>query len=150
MRDWDSKWDHRFLEMAKLVASWSKDPSTKVGAVIVDEDKRVRGVGYNGFPTGVQDIDGRLEDREKKYKFIVHAEQNAILNSDLSTMLYARTGTLYCTMFPCAGCAKVIIQCGAISELITPTGAKLARWDDDHKIADEMLFEANIITREIG
>ena len=64
------KWDLRFLEMARNAASWSKDPSTKVGAIIVDDDKRVISVGYNGFPKGVRD-DERLDDRQEKYKIIV-------------------------------------------------------------------------------
>ena len=72
------KWDLRFLEMARNAASWSKDPSTKVGAIIVDDDKRVISVGYNGFPKGVRD-DERLDDRQEKYKIIVHAERNALL-----------------------------------------------------------------------
>ena len=68
------KWDMRFLDMAKMVGSWSKDPSTQVGAAIVDNDRRVISVGYNGFPKGVADNE-RLEDREEKYKMIVHAER---------------------------------------------------------------------------
>ena len=77
------RWDMRFLEMAQLVASWSKDPSTKVGATIVDDDRRVISVGYNGFPKGVAD-NKRLEDRDEKYKMIVHAERNALLFSNTS------------------------------------------------------------------
>jgi dCMP deaminase len=66
------KWDCRFLEMAELVGSWSKDPSTKVGAVIVDKDRRIVSTGYNGFPQGIADRSELLNDREKKYKLIVH------------------------------------------------------------------------------
>ena len=70
-------WDKRFLDMARLVAAWSKDPSTQVGAVVVDPDYRVRGMGYNGFPAGIKD-DERLHDRPAKHKLVVHAETNAI------------------------------------------------------------------------
>jgi len=66
-----TKWDKRFLELAKLIGSWSKDPSTQVGAVIVDENNRLVSVGYNGFPIGIED-NQRLFDREEKYDIIVH------------------------------------------------------------------------------
>ena len=77
------RWDLRFLEMSQLVASWSKDPSTKVGAVIIDDDRRVISLGYNGFPKGVAD-DKRLDDREEKYKIVVHAERNALLFANIN------------------------------------------------------------------
>ena len=73
-----NKWDERFMKLAEHVASWSKDPSTKVGAVIVDEQHRIVSLGSNGFPKGIAD-DTRLDDRAKKYEIVVHAEINAIL-----------------------------------------------------------------------
>ena len=73
------EWDLRFLELAKLVSTWSKDPSTKVGAVIIDDNRRVVSVGYNGFPKGVRDSEHRLGNREVKYNYMVHAERNAML-----------------------------------------------------------------------
>ena len=72
------KWDKRFLDLSQLISSWSKDPSTKVGAVVVDDDRRVISLGYNGFPRGVSD-DERLDNRESKYKIVTHAEANALL-----------------------------------------------------------------------
>jgi hypothetical protein len=75
------KWDRRFLELAQLVGSWSKDPSTKVGAVIVDAAKRVRGIGFNGFARGIADANYLLENRNAKLDRIIHAEINAVLNS---------------------------------------------------------------------
>ena len=74
-----NKWDKRFLEMAKVVSTWSKDPSTKVGTVAV-RNRTVIAQGYNGFPRGIKD-DDRYNDREIKYKFIVHSEMNAIYNA---------------------------------------------------------------------
>ena len=73
------KWDKRFLALAEHIARWSKDPSTKIGAVIVDPNKRVVSLGYNCFPRGVEDSEERLENREVKYKIIVHCERNALL-----------------------------------------------------------------------
>src|SRR4051812_43949974 len=75
----NEKWDRRFLQMARLVASWSKDPSTKCGAVIVRPDKTVASVGFNGFPKGTNDDDELYADRETKYSRVVHAEQNALI-----------------------------------------------------------------------
>ena len=102
------KWDRRFLELADHIASWSRDPSTKVGACIIDSKRHVVSVGYNGFPRGVLDFDERYENRETKLMFVAHAERNALDNahSDVSGC------TLYTTLFPCNECAKSIIQRG--------------------------------------
>ena len=105
-------WDEYFMGLAHLSALRSKDPNTQVGAAIVDENHRVVSVGYNGFPTGVSDdefpwsIEGGV--LTSKYAFVVHAELNAILNSQRSV----RGCTIYVSLFPCNECAKAIIQSG--------------------------------------
>ncbi len=71
---YSSKWDGRFMDMAALLATWSKDPSTKVGAIITDTERRVIGSGYNGFPRGVIDDPLRYEEKAVKYRLVVHAE----------------------------------------------------------------------------
>ena len=103
-----SKWDNRFLALAEHISTWSKDPSSKVGAIIVDDNKIVVGMGYNGFPRGVWDKVTRYSDRETKYKFVVHAEVNACLQAGNS----AKNATLYVSTLPfiCNECAKVIVQ----------------------------------------
>lgn len=105
-------WDDYFMNMALLSAERSKDPNTKVGAVIANEDKRIVGIGYNGFPNGCSDEDFPWEregDFENtKYAYVVHAEENAILNS--TTTL--KGGVIYVSLFPCNECAKKIIQSG--------------------------------------
>lgn len=107
-------WDERFLELASLVATWSKDPTTRVGACIVDSKRHVVSVGYNGFPRGIFDMKERYEDRSTKYLFVCHAERNALDNAHCDV-----TGcVLYCTLFPCNECAKSIIQRG-IKEVVT-------------------------------
>lgn len=105
-------WDEYFMGLSHLSALRSKDPNTQVGAAIVDENHRVVSVGYNGFPTGVSD-DEFPWSREgdvltSKYAFVVHAELNAILNSQRSV----RGCTIYVSLFPCNECAKAIIQSG--------------------------------------
>lgn len=105
-------WDEYFMGLAHLSAYRSKDPSTQVGAVIVDEDKRVVSIGYNGFPRGCSDDvypwarEGALVD--SKYAYVVHAELNAILNSKHSV----KDCSIYVSLFPCNECAKAIIQSG--------------------------------------
>ena len=103
------RWDARFLEMAKVVASWSKDPSTKVGAVIVRPDKTVCSVGFNGFPRFVDDSPGQYADRNIKYPQVKHAEENAILFAREHLAGY----TLY--VYPlrtCCPCSGDVIQAG--------------------------------------
>ena len=105
-------WDEYFMSMAHLSALRSKDPSTQVGAVIVDGDNRVVSIGYNGFPKGVSDDEFPWERNggglNTKYPFVVHAELNAILNSKRSV----RDCKLYVSLFPCNECSKAIIQSG--------------------------------------
>lgn len=103
-----TNWDVRFLDLAHHVSLWSKDPSTKVGAVVVNSDKQVLSLGYNGFPRGVIDKSSRYEDRELKHKLVAHAERNALDNAFTDV----RGSTLYATLCPCNECAKSIIQRG--------------------------------------
>ena len=106
-------WDEYFMGIAVLSSLRSKDPNTQVGACIVSPDKKIIGVGYNGFPTGCSD-DELPWEREgdwinTKYPYVCHAELNAILNSPVSSL---RGATLYVALFPCNECAKANIQTG--------------------------------------
>lgn len=103
-----TNWDIRFLDLAHHVSLWSKDPSTKVGAVVVNNDKQVLSLGYNGFPRGVVDKSSRYNDRELKHKLVAHAERNALDNAFTDV----RGATMYATLCPCNECAKSIIQRG--------------------------------------
>jgi dCMP deaminase len=132
------KWDVRFLELARFISNWSLDPSTKVGAVISDKHNRVVSIGYNGFPKGIKDNE-RLNDRETKYKIIVHGEINAITfaNRNLENC------TLYTYPFePCPRCAGIIIQSG-IKRIVAPIN-KIDRWENDFKLSRQLFSEANI------
>lgn len=105
-------WDDYFMGLAHLSALRSKDPNTQVGACIVDEDHKVVSIGYNGMPRGCNDLEYPW-DREggfldTKYAFVVHAELNAILNSERSV----KDCAIYVSLFPCNECAKAIIQSG--------------------------------------
>lgn len=134
-----SEWDLRFLEVARLVSTWSKDPSTKVGAVIVDPYTRmIISTGYNGFPRGVNDTAERYNDRPTKYALVVHAEANAILNAPHRPI----ECTLFVTLAPCAECAKLIIQSGIARVVTFP--ALQERWTESHNTAVMMFKEAGI------
>jgi len=138
--DWS--WVGFFMGMAHYVATASKDPSTKTGSVIVDRERRVVSIGYNGFPRGVNDAPERYHDRPLKYKLIVHCEENAILNAPLGV----RGCTLFSTKFPCSECAKVIIQSGirAVVHATHGTNASDAAWAEDARISRMAMSEAGI------
>ena len=136
-------WDKKYLSMAHLVSTWSKDPSTKVGAVIVDDSHRPISFGYNGLPQGVDDNYNILYHRELKYKTIIHAEINAILfaKTDL------KGATLYTWPFqPCARCTSVIIQSG-IKRIVTVSSSS-ERWKEDFELSRKFIEEAGIIFKE--
>ena len=137
MKDF-SKWHYRFLNLAKYISEWSQDPSTKVGAVIVDNKKRIVSIGYNGFPVGIQD-DARLNIRDIKLQLIVHAERNALLfaNKPLDDCI------LYTYPFmPCSVCAGMIIQSG-IKHVISYINNN-ERWAENFKISEQMFKEAGL------
>ena len=136
-----TKWVSRFLGMAEHVSSWSKDPSTKVGAVIA-KDKRIVSLGFNGFPENTNDSMDIYEDRERKYLRVLHAEANAILFSKVDL----RDCQLYATHFPCCQCAALIIQSG-INEVYAPIQSPefMDRWYEQIKESLAMFTEANVL-----
>ena len=142
-----NKWDKRFLELAKHISDWSKDPSTKVGCVVVGEDREIRSTGFNGFPRGIEDKIERLEDREQKYPMICHAEENAIMHA--ARIGISLKGTMaYVTWPPCSRCTRSLIQAG-VSEVVYPEDVEIPdRWEKDFNIASGMMNEAGIIVRK--
>lgn len=142
------KWDRRFLRLAKEVSTWSKDPSTQVGAVITNAMRQVVGMGFNGFPRGVIDDPERYADRPLKYRMIVHAEQNAIIQAGKQ----AEGGILY--VYPsfgspniCHDCAKLAIQAGIVCVVgFEPPkeNPRAANWKDSLDLAGSMFAEAGV------
>jgi dCMP deaminase len=132
-------WDLYFLDLAATTSKASKDPSTKVGAVIVRPDRTVVSLGYNGFPRGIADTDERLNDRETKYSLVVHGELNAIMTAREPLHGY----TLYTWPFlTCSNCAKQVIQTG-IKRVVAPI-LDLERWNDSLSLAQRMYDEAGV------
>lgn len=132
------KWHKRFYQLAEHVSTWSKDPNTKVGACIVNNQRQVIGVGFNGFPRKIFDLAQRYEDKETKYLFVSHAERNALDNTFGDT----RGAILYTTLFPCNECAKGIIQRG-IFMVVTPQPDQ-TREHNHYDITLKMFKEAEI------
>ena len=135
-------WDKRYLELAKMISTWSKDPSTKIGAVVVGDSGQVLAQGYNGFPRGMSDLDELYGDRELKYKRICHAEMNAIYNaSRTGVSLYG--STIYVYGLPiCHECAKAVIQVG-ISRVVMQS-MDTDRWGESCNLAQRFFREAGV------
>lgn len=133
------KWDTRFLDLAERVGTWSKDPSTKVGAIIVRPDRTIASLGFNGFPRHIKDEYG---DREHKLLRTVHAELNAILSAREPVKGYH----LYVSpLFPCANCAAAIIQSG-IKYVTARMGPPRLEWQKSFDAAADMFKEAAVRT----
>lgn len=134
-------WTQAWMDMAFLVAENSRDPSSKVGAVVVNRNQEQVSSGYNDFPRGVQNLASRYANRELKYAFIQHAERNALdfAKSDIAG------STLYVTTHPCAECTKSIIQKG-ISCVVCPEPERgfAERWEESIKFSKLMLSEAGV------
>lgn len=139
------KWDDRYMGLARHVASWSKDPSAKVGAVICDKMGRIISVGYNGLPRNIADLPERLNDRSVKYEMVVHGEVNALIaaHADLTGCI------LYTWPFhPCSRCAAMFIQAGILRVVAPPLPVDYVHWKKNIELAKEMFAEAGVISEE--
>lgn len=129
------------MELARVIAGWSKDPGTQCGAVIV-KDRRILGTGYNGLPAGIEDRYDRLMDRDLKLHLTLHAEDNAILNA----VTPVRGASIYIwPMPPCAHCAARIIQVGIVRVVApSPPREQAERWHQSLMLSSEVLREAGV------
>jgi|TARA_R110002167_G_C12694674_1_gene652774 dCMP deaminase len=137
-----NKWNKRYLDLARNIAQWSKDPSTQCGAVVIGQSGQVLSQGYNGFPRGMDDDEELYNDRNSKYDRIVHAEMNAIYNCAHSGVSL-NGATLYVHGLPCCHeCSKAIIQVG-IKEVVMSESNNI-RWNDSCSKGMDFLEEAGI------
>jgi dCMP deaminase len=133
-----SRWDSRFLELARFVGQWSKDRSHKVGCVIVGPSREIRAIGYNGFPRGADDSPEERHQRPTKYLWTEHAERNAIFQA-------ARVGiaiqgcTMYLPWFPCMDCARAIVQSGIGRLVAIRPDSEDPEWGQQFRAALELL-----------
>jgi|TARA_B110000261_G_C13035853_1_gene338224 dCMP deaminase len=140
-----SMWSDKYIKLAKEISTWSKDPSTKIGAVVVGADGQILSQGFNGFPRGIKDSEERLNNRERKYELVVHGEMNAIYNASLNGVSL-KDSTIYVYGLPtCNECAKGIIQVG-IKKVVAMRPAKYnSDWDKSNKNAAALFKEANVM-----
>ena len=138
-----NKWDNRYLKLAYQIAQWSKDPSSKIGAVAVGSKGQVLSQGFNGFPRGLKDDFTRLNDRELKYKYVVHAEMNTIYNATYNGVSLDGA-TLYVYGLPiCSECAKGVIQVG-IKRVVMPKQQMPEKWLDSWLTSMNFFDEAGV------
>lgn len=144
-------WDTKFVELANHIGSWSKDTSTKVGAVVVNGRNKVLSIGYNGLPIGIDDNIKERNERPEKYLWYEHAERNAIYSAAEEGISLKKT-KMYTNYFPCPDCSRAIIQAG-IEEVIyqneDPESAKGSeQWAHAKEVSKQMLMEARIRVRK--
>ena len=138
----EQAWNERFMRLALEVSTWSKDPSTQVGCVLV-KNKKVLSTGYNGFPKNISDDLNRLCNREEKYEITVHAEVNAVTTAALHGVS-TDGATAYVTFNPCSRCASVLINAG-INEVFSYGGSQIPeRWLQNFILASKILAEAGV------
>ena len=141
------KWHRRFMELAVVIAGWSKDTSTKTGAIVVGPDREIRATGYNGLVRGVDDDKPERMERPTKYDFFEHAERNAIYNACL-TGTSLKGCILYATHPPCTDCARAIIQSGikmvVTNELEVRNDITSQTWRDKLEYSRQMFEEAGV------
>lgn len=133
----------KFIGVAREIASMSKDPSTKVGAIAFDDKMNIIATAYNGFPRGVSDEPHRYENREIKYRLISHAEQNLVAQAAYGGRSLAGSTVLLTSLYPCSSCAKSLIQAG-VKRIISPPPDTSERWIEEAKFAELMFNEAGV------
>lgn len=139
-----ANWNKRFLKLAKEVASWSKDPSKQVGVIYVGENRNILATGYNGFPRGIEDSDERLNVREDKYKYVVHAEQNGIYNACLNGQSLKNSIAYVYGLPVCSECTKALIQVGVkeVHQMLTEELGDI--WIESSKLSQQLFDEVGI------
>ena len=139
-----TNWSKRYLNLAKEVSTWSKDPSRKIGAIAVGSKGQILSQGYNGFPRGIDDTLERYNDRETKYKYVVHAEMNVIYNATFNGVSLDGA-SLYVYGLPvCSECAKGIIQVGIKNVIIFTDDVVPEIWTEMYNLSWSMFIESGV------
>lgn len=136
-------WHYRYMNLAKEVSTWSKDPSSQIGAVAIGPKGQVLSQGYNGFPRGIQDTEERLVNRNIKYKLVVHAEMNCIFNATYNGVSLDGSSMYVYGLPICTECCKGIIQVG-IKKVYMNNIEAPDRWKDSIGIAKDLFNEAKV------
>ena len=133
----------KFWPIVEAVASMSKDPSTRVGALALDDNMNIIATGFNGFPRGVKDDISRYMDRDTKLRLVSHAEQNLIAQAAYGGRTLKGSTILVSSLYPCANCAKSIIQAGVV-RVMSPEPDSSDRWLEESKWAKLMFDESSV------
>ena len=144
-----NKWDKRFIEVARLVASWSKYPGAKMGAVLV-KNRRILATGYNGIPANIDDATVLEGDRYTRLAYTIHAEINAILNA-AKHGAKVEGATIYINADPCVDCCKAMVQSG-IKRIVVPQDSDAEfskRWGGNLQLAQRLLSQASIVFERV-
>jgi dCMP deaminase len=133
----------KFLPIVQAIASMSKDPSTQVGALALDDQFNIISTGFNGFPRGVSDSPERYADRPTKYRLISHAEQNVVAQAAYGGRSLRGSTVILSALYPCSSCTKSLIQAGVI-RILSPRPDTNERWAEDAKYSEIMFAEAGV------
>lgn len=136
----------KFIPIAEAISTLSKDPSTKVGAVIIDNDSNILSTGFNGFPRGVNDTEIRYKNRDVKLKYVAHAEANAIAQAARVGAKLLGSSLIVTALYPCSNCTKLIIQAGIKTiyvPIMNPWSTNI-HWHEERVLSKEMFYEAGI------
>lgn len=137
-------WVKKYIELAKHISSWSKDPNTKIGAVAVGGKGQILSQGYNGFPRGISDTENRLVHRDIKYRYVVHAEQNCIYNATLNGVSLDNSDLYVYGLPVCSECAKGVIQVGVKRVFMCYPEEISIKWRDSMAQSIEMFNESGV------
>lgn len=146
----DEKWFERFMSMADLICKWSKDPSSQVAAVAINQKRQLLSMGYNGFPRRIKDDESRYAVREVKYKYVLHAEQNLISNAVSNGISLDHSVVLVSGIPPCERCALELIQADISTVVVKGSDItklqieKRDTWIDGFRLACELFEEAKV------
>lgn len=144
----DIKWHIRFMDLAKEISLWSKDPSTKIGAIAV-RNRRVIAQGYNGFPANIRDDIDRLKEREVKYKYMIHAEMNMIFNAAKEGVSLQDADVYVWGLPTCSECAKGLIQSG-VSTVFISEECLSERWAKSWEFSKDLYWESGMNYELLG
>lgn len=138
------KWDRRFLKLAREVSTWSRDPSTKIGAVAISPSGSPLACAYNGFPRGIEDTEDRLSNRELKYSLVCHAEANLIYNANYNGVSLNGASVYVHGLPVCSECAKALIQVGVQRVVMTANPEIPQKWSESFKLTEQMFRETGV------
>lgn len=139
-----TKWHLNFLDLARHISTWSKDPSTKIGAVAVGSRRQILATGYNGFPRNIVDSEDRLKDRPTKYIYTVHGEMNCIYNATLNGVSLDGADIYVYGLPVCSECAKGIIQVGIKRVFMCYPETISDKWKESGTLTKSMFDESGI------